>query len=205
MRDLCVTALSYLCVKQLQVCREFLGSFTFVHTVACFFTTWETVIQSADTGVLPSHTSASSRHFLQGRSTNSQTVSLHHRPHTDLSPSYRSSGFLLLAALTCFPLSVICMDPSHPQAPVINSIMCISLVNENKHKRCAVVFTTPAVVVRIFLRFSINHHSLCKLCAAQAAKLRGKFVPHPRPPSRYAMKIIFSTSIFRKLDLRPLS
>lgn len=152
-------------MKQLQVCRVSRLLHVRSHC-RVFFTTWETVIQSADAGVLPSHTSTSSRHFLQGRSTNSLTVSLHHRPHTDLSPSYRSSGFLLVAALTCFPLSVICMNPSHPQAPVINAFMCISLVNENKHKRCAVVFTTPAVVVRIFLRFSINHHSLCKLCSS---------------------------------------
>lgn len=152
--------------------------------------------------VLPSYTS--DRHFLQGRSTNSPDCLYAFLFITDLTLVYDSH--LIIHCASCsymfpLPLSVICMHlhagTAHESITSTRSydefvyVHFPSLMKTNTSGvalRCCV--KTPAVVVRIFLRLSINHHSLCKLCAAQAVKLRGEFVPHPRPPRSYGMKTL---------------
>lgn len=147
-------------------------------TAACFFYNVgnrDSVCRYLSQRVLPSYTSASSRHFLQGRSTNSPDCFYAFLFITDLTLVYDSH--LIIHRASCaymfpLPLSVICMHlhagTAHESITSTRSceefvyVHFPSLMKTNTSGvalRCCV--KTPAVVVRIFLRSSINHHSLC--------------------------------------------
>lgn len=183
-RDICVTALSHLCVKQLEVCR--VSPLLHVHSHSAlprvFFTTWETVIQFADTyhsaSCPPTHqTDTSCRDAAQTALTVSTLFSSSQTSHWFMTLIL---SFIVLPALGCadmfpLPLSVICMHlhagTAHESITSTRSydefvyVHFPSLMKTNTSGvalRCCV--KTPAVVVRIFLRLSINHHSLCANC-----------------------------------------
>lgn len=151
-------------------------------TAACFFTTWETVIQFADTyhsaSCPPTHqTDTSCRDAAQTALTVSTLFSSSQTSHWFMTLIL---SFIVLPALGCadmfpLPLSVICMHlhagTAHESITSTRSydefvyVHFPSLMKTNTSGvalRCCV--KTPAVVVRIFLRLSINHHSLCANC-----------------------------------------
>lgn len=150
-RDICVTALSHLCVKQLEVCR--VSPLLHVHShsalprvflqrgkpwfsLQILITARPALLHIRQT--LPAGTQHK-QPWLSLR------FSLHHRPHTGLwLSSYHSLCFLRLHVSTAFKCHLHASTCRHRTwIHHIHTLLwwirlcAFSLLNENKHKRCS--------------------------------------------------------------------